>query len=152
MKTFRTKVFMGRQNIPSSNGSAEAFLARQFQENMQEIMDNFQEFVDYLDGVSADILVEALEPTLGKALEYCPEDTGDLRASGYLEAEKFRGGARAELGFGKGGNPSYAIYVHEMPYNHEEPTRSKFLQAALDEDYFSIINSLPGIIRAYSGT
>lgn len=150
-KQFRPKVFMGKQNFRSSDEGAENALNQQFQSSLKEIVDNLWDFVQHMENVSADMLVEALEPTFGKAIEYCPKDTHELVNSAYLEAESFRGGARAEMGFGKGGNPFYAIYVHEMPYNHAYPTRSKFLEAALDEDYFAIINSLPRIVNEYAG-
>lgn len=152
VKRFRTKSFMGKQRFLREDETAESALNQQFQESMGEIIGALEEFVDHMEGVSADILVEALEPTLGKSIEYCPKDTGDLVNSAYLEAESFRGGARAEIGYGRGGNPSYTIYVHEMPFNHEAPTRSKFLQAALDEDYYQIIGSIPTLVREAAGT
>lgn len=151
-KQFRPKFFVGKKNFPASDEGSASALNQQFQSSMKEIVDNLWDFIQHMEGVSSDILVEALEPTFGKAIEYCPKDTHALVNSAYLETESFRGGARAEMGFGRGGNPSYAIYVHEMPYAHEFPTRSKFLEAAIDEDYFSIISSLPRIVNEYAGT
>lgn len=83
-----------------------------------------------------DALIEALEPTYEKALDYTPVDTGRLLKSGYLEkAPEGRKRPRVELGFAKGGDPYYAVYVHELTQNyHRAPTRAKFLQSALEED------------------
>ena len=151
-KSFRPKVFMGRQNLSSSGTTSEHALNRQFNASLGDILENLNDFVAHMDNVSADILVEVLEPTFGKAIEYCPKDSHDLVNSAYLESEKFRGGARAMMGFGKGGKPTYAIYVHEMPYQHAAPTRSKFLEAALDEDYFTILKRIPQVVREFAGT
>jgi hypothetical protein len=94
-----------------------------------EVCDNFV-------NVSEDVMLEALQPTFEKARDvYCPEKTGDLRASGYLEKVGFRGQPRVEIGFARGGDPWYGLYVHEMTgYNHEPPTQAKFLQRAVMED------------------
>lgn len=149
----KIRTFMGKQNLPKNrDATPETFLNASFKTGIEEIIEGFNDFVKHLDNVMPDILVEALEPTFGKALEYCPQDTGELRASGYLETESYRGGSAVAIGFGRGGHPNYTIYVHEMPYKHEAPTRSKFLQAALDEGYYSILNSIPRLIREAAGT
>lgn len=150
-RMFKPKAYLGSRRVSSENESVSVLNA-QFQSSLKDILDNLYDFVDHMEGVGPDILVEALEPTFGKAIEYCPKDTHELVNSAYLESESFRGGARAVIGFGRGGQPSYAIYVHEMPYKHQEPTRSKFLEAALDEDYFSILNSIPRLVREAAGT
>lgn len=150
---FRVSSFMGRKQFHGSMaGGAQQALNAGFQQSMEEILGNLREFISFLDGVTPDILIEAVEPTFGKALDYCPVEHGDLRASGYLESRAYRGGAEVEVGFGRGGKPDYAIYVHEIPASHEAPTRDKFLESAFDEDYFSIIGALPRLIREAAGT
>lgn len=149
----RIRPFMGRKQIRDNMpfaGSQQALNAA-FQSQMQDLVGGIMEFVDHMEDVSEDIIIEALEPTFGKSLTYCPKDGGDLRASGYLESRSYRGQAEVEIGYGRGGRPDYAIFVHEMPYAHAEPTRDKFLQSAIDEDYFSILNSLPGLCRQAAG-
>lgn len=153
VKPFRTKVVMGKQNIRSSDSSSAAHLSRAFQASMAGVLGNLDRFISHMEGVSADIVADALEPTFGKAIDYCPKDTHDLVNSAYLEARPFRGGARAEMGFGRGGVPNYAVYVHEMTaYNHEWPTRAKFLEAAVDEDTDDILGRVAAITRGYAGT
>lgn len=151
-KSVRT--FMGKQNFKLMDVSSEADGERAFQVSMGAILSDLQAFIAELDSeIVPGVLVEALEPTLGKAIEYCPVDSGALVASAYLEVEKYRGNPTVYLGFGRGGNPSYALAVHERTdVRHAEPTRAKFLQSALDEDYYSILNSIPRLIREYSGT
>lgn len=146
------KSFMGSRYNRASQGASQQALQAQFKAGMADILENLRDFVADVENGAADVLVEALEPTFGKALEYCPQKTGALRDSGYLEVEKYRGRAVAAIGFGKGGQPDYAIYVHEMPFQHEAPTRAKFLESALDEDYFSILNSIPRLIKERAGT
>jgi hypothetical protein len=87
-----------------------------------------------------EIVYNAMEPTFLKARDvYCPTKTGTLRASGYLEIQRFRGQPRVEMGFARGGTPEYAILVHEnLNMQHAPPTRAKFLETAIDEDLVDI--------------
>jgi hypothetical protein len=145
------RLFVGRQNIRGSENSSAAELGRYLREDLNEITRDLAAFCSEMDGVTPDILVEALEETFGKSLEYCPEDTGRLRASGYLEVEKYRGGAQAVMGYGRGGDPDYTIFVHEGLAHHVPPTQRKWLQTALDEDYFKIVNSIPRLVAQAAG-
>jgi hypothetical protein len=152
----RTRItsFMGRKQVRAgtAHAASQGALLQQFNSSMEDILTNLRDFVSHMEDVSPDILIEALEPTFGKSIDYCPKKTGSLVASGYLEARKFRGGAEVEIGYGRGGHPDYTIFVHEIPRAHEAPTRDKFLQAALDEDYFSILSSIPRLVREAAGT
>lgn len=148
----RLHLYMGRRNVSRTGTDSRAVLERQLADSMRDITDNLQQFIDHLNDVAPDILVEALEPTLGKSLDQVPRDTEELADSAYLEAEKYRGGARAVLGYGRNGTPDYAIFVHEMQeYAHADGTKAKFLQDPLDEDYFSIIQALPRLINQAAG-
>lgn len=107
------------------------------------ITDQLLGILDAAAEVSEDIMLEALQPTLEKAKYYCPKDTGDLVESAFLRVASFRGKPRVEMGFAKGGDPYYAIYVHEiLHYAHEPPTRAKFLEAAVKEDLDEIYRRL----------
>jgi hypothetical protein len=143
---------MGSRYKRASQSATSQALQDQFRSNMADITENLTEFVEGVKAGAGEVLVEALEETFGKALEYCPEDSGTLKDSAYLEAETRRGKSVCAIGFGRGGQPDYAIYVHELPYQHDAPTRSKFLEAALDEDYFAILNKIPKLIRERAGT
>jgi hypothetical protein len=151
-RRLNSSAFMGRKSFRGAYaGGSQQALNAQFQASLNDVMSNLNAFIDEVDGIVPDVLIESLEPTFGKALEYCPEKSGRLRNSGYLEARKYYKGAEVEIGFGRGGNPDYAIFVHEMPFYHEPPTRGKFLQAALEEDYFSILTSIPRLLREATG-
>lgn len=149
LKSF--SIGVGKRNIRASTNTAEAALGRQTKADMQDIVDGFKDFIAHMENYSPDVLLEALEPTLELSWEYCPVDSGDLIASSYLEVVDFRGGGRVEMGYARGGKPSYAVYVHEMPYSHEPPTSSKFLQRALDEDYYQILQRLVKGYKTVSG-
>jgi hypothetical protein len=148
----RFKPFVGSRYIRSSQGAAAGALQRQFRQNMDGLLGSLSKFFSDFKEATPDALVEILEPTLGKAITYCPEDTGTLRSSAYLEAETQRGKAVVAIGFGRGGQPSYAIFVHELPYQHDAPTTYKFLERAVDEDYQSIVAQTPKVLRELAGT
>lgn len=136
------KVGMGTRSGHKYNA---ADLSRQ----LSRLVANFSGLAAHMGTESPEILREALEPTFEKSKEYCPKDTGKLVNSGYLEVQHSRGGAQAAIGYAKGGSPQYAIYVHEVPRFHPEPTRWKWLQFALQEDADSIKERiLNGVSRA----
>jgi hypothetical protein len=109
-------------------------------EKVREQMDDLQKIIggmyEQFETQAPNIVYNALEPTFLKARDiYCPVDTGALRESAYLEIEPFRGQPRVEMGFARGGNPYYAILVHEhLEMPHRPPQRAKFLETAIDED------------------
>lgn len=145
------KLSMGARNIKISEQGSAAALGRALNAAFTEIARDFGAFTQQLDGVLVDDCAAALEPTLKLAQFYCPKDTETLVNSGYLVVESFRGGARAEIGFAKNNKPPYAIYVHEMPYAHTAPTSDKFLQKAVDQDYFNIIQRMTDRVRIRVG-
>lgn len=146
------RISVGRTHIRADATGGAAALGRNLNEAFRELSENFQWFTDQLDGYLPQDLKEALIPTFMKSQEYCPVGpTGNLKASGFLEVEGFRGGARAVIGYGKGGDPFYAIYVHEVPATHDPPTTDKFLQKALDEDYYAILQRVTEAVKIRTG-
>lgn len=149
----RINFFMGKQRYTGASADTSAAQASAlFQSSMDDLMRSLDSFIQEMEGVLPEILIEALEPTFGKSLEQVPQDTGDLHDSGYLEAERYYGGSRVSMGYDKGGRLGYAIFVHEMPYKHAAPTKSKFLQDPLDEDYFTILSAIPRLVGESAGT
>jgi hypothetical protein len=151
-KQISFRPFMGSRYVRQHHNASAQTLQAQFRQQIGGLLDALGEYIDDFDDMIPEAIVEVLEPTLGKAIEYCPKLTGDLVDSAYLEVDSVRRKHAVAIGFGKGGQPDYAIYVHEMPYKHEEPTRSKFLQTALDEDYFKILSDMPRVLREVAGT
>lgn len=145
------KINIGARNIRVSAIGPNAAMGRTIAQGFTEIAKDFQAFVSKLEGFLPEDMLAALQPTFEKSQELCPVDTGALKASGYLEAEVFRGGVRAEIGYGRDGIPDYAVAVHELPAQHEYPTQYKFLQAPLEEDYFNILQRVTDRVRTRLG-
>ena len=146
------KIQIGQRNIKASATGSAAVLGRQMQAAFDTLGADLAHFFRQLEGALPQDMEAALEPTLELAQEYCPKDTEVLVNSAYLATESYRGGARAEIGFAKNSYPDYAVYVHEMPYQHEEPTSDKFMQRAIDEDYYQILDRVTRRVRVRLGT
>ena len=111
---------------------------------LQNVLNDYRYFAEKLEGqVLPAAIADALEPTLTLARDvYCPVKTGDLRASGYVEARRTsRGRVEAEIGFARDGIPDYAIMVHENPEAfHTAPTQYKFLERAVHETSMDVMD------------
>lgn len=108
------------------------------------------DIIEQTEDVTPDILLEAWEPTFKKSQYYTPKDTHDLVKSGYLEVRSKGKKPTVEMGYGKGGKPDYAVYVHEiLSYHHEHPTSAKFLQRAVMEDLEGLWMRLQSAYRAF---
>lgn len=150
VRPFRLSV--GRVRTTSAIGSTEAANIRSVRTQMRTIEKNFQKFVQHMGNVLPEVLVEALQPTFEKSQRYVPEDTSRLKKSGYLEVRQRAEGAVAEMGYGRGGNPPYTVFVHErMELKHKSPTRAKFLQAAIQEDSSAIAQRIQDLTAKAGG-
>ena len=142
---------IGKKNYKVSDVSSAAELGRALKPVLDEIGRDFRDYVRQLQGVLPDDLIDALSPTMALSLVYVPKLTGELAESAYLEKVAFRGSARVEMGYGKGGEPDYAIYVHEIPYRHAAPTSDKFLEKAINEDWANVVQRITDRIRGRLG-
>jgi len=117
--------------------------------SMSEIIRKYSQIVSRLKGVTPDILLGAMQPIYEKSQMYCPFKTGALRGSGTLRiTEQTNNRVKAVISYG-GPSVPYAAIVHErMDLNHEAPTRAKFLQSAMEEEFDSL---LAHIAIAYAG-
>jgi hypothetical protein len=122
-------------------------------DDMNRIAADFNAFINHFTAMSPEILTQAYQPTFEKSQAYCPKKTGDLVSSGFMEVA----GAGTKtptvvIGYGRGGRPDYAPIVHEDTTKfHAPPTRSKWLQAALDEDYNQILQRITLFSRQAAG-
>ena len=137
-KRQRIKVRVGATRFSKANPvmyPSQARYAEAINAQMASVTKELNSIIDQFEDMTPEIMLEALEPTFEKSKRYCPKDTEELVASAYLEITEFRGKPRVEMGYAKHGHPFYAAYVHEIPtYEHDPPTRYKFLEAALKED------------------
>lgn len=138
--------------IAAPSGSAYAGYGADAKAQFKEILAGFTEFVRELEEeVTPEAMQKALKPTFALSQKYVPYDTGELHSSGYLRKTRGgRGSVRVEMGYGRNGLAPYAAFVHERTdIVHKEPTRAKFLQAALDEDYYNILNRIVAHMKGY---
>jgi len=140
---FRSRIGKGAAQGSGVYGSAVA--------DMQRISQEFNSFVGHMRNMGPEILHAALVPTFKKSQDYCPVDTGDLINSGYLEIIGRGRSPTVAMGYGRGGYPSYAPIVHEdTTMSHKSPTRAKWLEAALQEDYQAVIKRVNDL-TAFAG-
>lgn len=135
MATRLLRARIGYARIPSTATPDQAAYTQQIRSQMKAIETNLSSVIAAIQDAGPDIVLAALQPTYDKSQVYVPKKTGALAASGYLEVTESGGNTIVQMGYGKGGQPPYAVFVHERTdLFHEPPTRSKFLQAALEED------------------
>lgn len=139
----------------SSRGSKEPWEAgyvSSMRATMSQLISIVSDLQKQIEGASPEIMIQVLQPTFDKSQDYCPIKTGDLKASGYLEVTSFRGSPRVEMGYARGGNPHYAVIVHEdMETYHRPPTRAKWLQAAMLEDESGYLDQLGALYKSAMG-
>lgn len=151
-KPIAIRPYMGaRRSAPGMNQSAVA-LRDDFNRQVRGLTKVFEQWINGLDEAMGEVVVEAIRPTFEKALSYTPVDTAALVESGYLELETLYRRKVVAIGFARGNKPDYAIYVHEMPYSHQAPTRSKFLEAAIDEDWRTLQDRFARLTKEAAGT
>jgi hypothetical protein len=136
---YTTRITVGKLSTQTPKFPSEPGYIAQIQAQMSELEKIYTNLFNKIEGVLPEILLNALGPTKILAETYTPVKTGALRASSYLEVTDRGQTPRVELGFGKGGQPEYAVYVHEMvEIPHKPPTRAKFLQSAVLEDQANV--------------
>ncbi len=137
------KARIGRSRVDKFVSEYEAGYTLSIRSQMEEIERNILAVFKGVEEELPEILLEALRPTFAKSQRYTPKLTGALRSSGYLEVTNTGKNTVVTIGYAKGGSPWYAAMVHERTDKyHRPPTRSKFLQAALEEDMEDIQNKV----------
>ena len=137
------KLRAGRSAVRGTLDPSSTNYTRQMRTQMKGVEANLKEVLNAIEEHSLSALDRILRPTFELSQKYVPVDTGALKRSGFLEVStrSISGKSRvnATIGYGKGGRPPYTVQVHEMTeVHHKPPTRSKFLQAAIEEELGSI--------------
>lgn len=133
MAKFRGTV--GTRRISGTLNPAQASYTRAIRQQMKAIENSVTDFINTVRNVTPRVLDKALRPTFDKSQVRVPKDTGELKASGFLEVKKKGKVVQADMGYGLAGKPFYAVYVHERTdVAHAAPTTAKFLQAPIQED------------------
>lgn len=132
--TTKINTFVGLRRISRRMSPAMAASTKDARVAMQQVMKNFQDFINLVVDITPEALEYTLQETFALSQTYCPVKTGALRDSGYLDVTQEGNKITAEIGYAPGGIPHYGIFVHELiDAHHEAPTRSKFLEAAINE-------------------
>lgn len=135
------------KRLPGSvNWGSQAFYRKvatqDARRSMADIIAKYAKLITHIKASSPQILENALKPIFKQAQYYVPEDTGALWESGKLTSGMQAGKPTAAITFGNE-EAWYAAIVHEFTWlKHEAPTRSKFLQAAMEEGLDGIMDSL----------
>jgi hypothetical protein len=114
------------------------------------ILANIDKALNGVARATPDALMYACLPVFEKSQTYCPVKSGRLKRSGYIMkvAASGRAQAKVEIGYARGGSPHYGVYVHEnLMARHSDPTRSKFLQAAVEEERGHIVERVAEYLR-----
>jgi hypothetical protein len=120
---------IGLNRVTKGTEGARAIRAANVE--MQKIERRLSTIINKLQIVTPEALEYGVEPIFNKSQELVPVDTMALKNSGFIDSELRPEGARVVVGYAPNGQPSYAIFVHEMvDYHHEAPTQAKFLQTA----------------------
>lgn len=99
--------------------------------------DEVSDSASKLQRLNMNILEQIAVTILKRSLYYCPIDTGNLRDSARL--------IRTSSGFAIRYYADYAVYVHELDYRHNNPTRKKFLEDAAYETFNNLRVTNPDI-------
>lgn len=145
------RIQVGHRNYNVAPQPSAAALGQELRAAFKSLEGDLKWFTDQLEAFLPEDMMAALQPAYDKSQIYVPVDTGALKESGYLVAEHERGRVNVEIGYGRNGDPEYAVIVHEMPTPHAAPTRDKFLQAAIDEHYNEILQILSDRMRVRIG-
>ncbi len=149
-KRQRLKLRMGLERVKAPIYASQPGFVSKVNEAMNQLRLDLEYIFDQFEEVTPEIMLDVLKPTFEKSKVYCPKKTNELVESAYLEVVQFRGKPKVEMGYAKGGKPSYAAYVHEIvQYKHEAPTQAKFLERAINEDIGSMIDKLAAEYREF---
>lgn len=125
----RIRLPAGRQRIDWFVSPTEKHYTRQMRAQMEGVLKNLQKVIDSIEDASPQGLLYAVQPIYDESQRLVPVDTGDLRASGFIETRRRLRGAQVVVGYARGGRPHYAALVHErLDFFHQPPTQAKYLE------------------------
>lgn len=153
-----SQLTVGYSRLPSktSSGSRADFnkmYTKEARSSMEGIVTRFRALITSLKNATPAALEEALSPTFDKAKLYCPKKTGALvRSAEMVTRVGDNGTASVQISFGQNGVIHYAAIVHERTdLHHVPPTRSKFLQAAVEEDLNKMKRRFSAALKRLAG-
>jgi hypothetical protein len=119
---------------------------------MKSIEGSYTRLIKTLRADSLEAVRQMLQPVFDRSQELVPVKTGILKASGYIEVRRRHGTVVGEVGYGKGGRPPYAVFVHEnLDVHHAPPTQAKFLEQAANEHAVGMLDQAGDVYRQTLG-
>ena len=144
-----TRVSIGSRRITSGTRGSVAGATRDIRAQFKGIETRLRETISNIKDATPDAVRHGLQPIFDKSQEYVPVDTMELKNSGYLEVRESSHKVEAEIGYARGGHPHYAVIVHEDPdLQHKSPTRSKFLEQAINEKFSGVKSRILSALRS----
>lgn len=113
---------------------------------MKDIIAKYEQLLGRIKGATPEAMEAAMKPIFKRAQFYVPEKTGALWESGKMVVTK---GAKPKVTITFGNEEAwYAAIVHEFVWlAHEAPTRSKYLQAAMEEGLDKLLDDVGSKLR-----
>ncbi len=149
----KVRASLGLRRISSSTSRSAAAATRDMNSQFKQILQNLDKVLQGVDKVLPEGLKAGLEPIFEASQVLVPKLTGKLKGSGFLETGTFRGNPVVVIGYGKGNDPDYTIFVHEdLDAEHEGKTQAKFLQQPLQEQFDEILPRVQRFMRSSLGT
>lgn len=122
---------VGRRRIGRSVSPLEAGYTRAIRAQMESIERAITERLNAIEGLTPGAVRHALQPIFEESQRLVPVLSGALKDSGGIVVERTARGAAGEVFYARGGNPFYAVIVHERTeLQHTAPTQAKFLEEA----------------------
>lgn len=146
------RVNVGRQRVTHVAGPSEANYTRSIRTQMLQIRNNLLKAIEAIENVTPAALIHGLRPMFDTSQILVPVKTGRLKHSGFVVAERTSTGAAAAIGYGKGGNPFYAGFVHErLDLRHAAPTQAKYLEEAVNRHIAQFPSRVADYIKQQTG-
>lgn len=143
---------VGRQRLGAGVRPSEADYTRQIRAQMKQIEDNLMKVIRGIEGLTPEALEYGVQPIYDLSQVYVPRKTEALANSGSIDASVTSRGARVVVSYGKGGEPEYAVFVHEMvDYYHAPPTQAKFLEQAVNEEVGNVRDRVAEFLKDRTG-
>jgi len=127
--------------------TSSAFIRRgkRLKASLKKLEKQIQVKIDSVEGVSEEALLSLGNDILNRSLEIVPVETGALKKSAFIEANRTISGPSVTLGYNKDGSAPHAVFAHEIgPYKKPTTpgTQYKFLEQPLHEAMPNIVETL----------
>lgn len=150
--TVNTRLVMGKTTVGKTIWASEPAFIQQANSAMRALQKEIMSALKQFEDVTPEILLSVMQPIFEESQVLVPVSTGDLKNSGYVELTSFRGTPTVEIGYAKGGNPWYAMYIHEMiNIPHKPPTQAKFLEKPVNDHLSTLQDDIANAYKKFSG-